>query len=524
MFNNAYPDDPITYYVVQSIVQKNRHILLSGEYPSDDCRCQDCENVELFLLALRRELRVNNRSDLAANVSEDPITFLEKYGCSIKLEDCVNAKCADCPEGDKTRITEFLQGLNEFRYAQWVHEEKLYKKVQVTEDGKGAYYFTNIVLGIRFRRHLYGCYRQHSELKYLKGILDHGEAICSVDFAKNYENKQRNEIQNAFFGHESFSIFTSALYYRSDEGINIEEGSGLNVCSIAFVCNETKHERNLAFTCSNSLIEKARVLIPNLKKVFFWSDGCTKEFRSRFTFRSLSYYPEDVQICWDYGESHHFKGPHDGIGGCLKSKIYNDVKKQKVIINNAFEFAEYGDKNTDICVYYIDKADIIIPNVDDAIYVKGTLGVHHVERSSNNVISFYEFSNYKTKSTKLLQELSYSEAGCSDDEVIEEARPALSNNEEERNDKNEGMETGSVVESGMWVLVNFEGEMYPGVIVSSGMDGAVVKVMHRCKGGWCWPNRPDEIEYSYEEIIMRDITSPKEVNKRGTFAFVDLYI
>ena len=66
--------------------------------------------------------------------------------------------------------------------------------------------------------------------------------------------------------------------------------------------------------------------------------------------------------------------------------------------------------------------------------------------------------------------------------------------------------------------------MYPGVIVSSGMDGAVVKVMHRCIGAWCWPNRPDEIEYSNEEIIIRDITSPKEVNKWGTYAFVDINI
>ena len=86
------------------------------------------------------------------------------------------------------------------------------------------------------------------------------------------------------------------------------------------------------------------------------------------------------------------------------------------------------------------------------------------------------------------------------------------------------METESVIEPGMWVLINFEGGMYPGVIVSSGMDGAVVKVMHRCKGGWCWPNRPDEIEYSNEEIIIRDVTSPEEVNKRGTYAFVDIDI
>ena len=56
------------------------------------------------------------------------------------------------------------------------------------------------------------------------------------------------------------------------------------------------------------LLEIVRQHIPSLKKAFFWSDGCTAQFRSRFTFRSMT-------LSWDYGEVHHFKGPHDGIGG-----------------------------------------------------------------------------------------------------------------------------------------------------------------------------------------------------------------
>ena len=134
MYNNEYPDDPITYYTVQSLVKKNKHIQLSGEYPSDDCRCQDCENIELFLLALKRELRNGNRSDLASNVNEDPATFLENFMCSLKIEDCVNAICVDCPDGNREKIKDFLFSLDEFNYAQWVHEEKIYKKVQITEE------------------------------------------------------------------------------------------------------------------------------------------------------------------------------------------------------------------------------------------------------------------------------------------------------------------------------------------------------------------------------------------------------
>ena len=68
------------------------------------------------------------------------------------------------------------------------------------------------------------------------------------------------------------------------------------------------------------------------------------QFRSQFIFRSLCYYPPALKLSWDYGEAHHFKGPHDGIGGILKQKLYSDVSNQKVVIEDAKHFAEYGNK------------------------------------------------------------------------------------------------------------------------------------------------------------------------------------
>ena len=95
----------------------------------------------------------------------------------------------------------------------------------------------------------------------------------------NYEHKQRNEIKNAFFGHETFAIFTAAVYKEGnalDAGNKVDSSSDLRVWSAAFVCNETKHERNLAFACSNKLIDQVRNIVSKLTKINFWSDGCTK--------------------------------------------------------------------------------------------------------------------------------------------------------------------------------------------------------------------------------------------------------
>ena len=77
MYNFENESDPITYYALQKVVKENKHIKTSYEYPSDDCRCEHCENVELFLAAMLRHLRKQYRADLITDLSGDPAKFLE---------------------------------------------------------------------------------------------------------------------------------------------------------------------------------------------------------------------------------------------------------------------------------------------------------------------------------------------------------------------------------------------------------------------------------------------------------------
>ena len=44
-------------------------------------------------------------------------------------------------------------------------------------------------------------------------------------------------------------------------------------------------------------------------------------------------------LSWDYGEAHHFKGHHDGIGGTVKRKVYQDVTSSHVVIANTEHIA-----------------------------------------------------------------------------------------------------------------------------------------------------------------------------------------
>ena len=94
----------------------------------------------------------------------------------------------------------------------------------------------------------------------------------------------------------------------------------------------------------------------------------------------MTFYQNDLELSWDYDEAHHFKGPHDGAGGTVKRKVYQDVTASKVIIRDAKHFASYANSILEIQVEYLDKSDILVPKLDDAIYIKCTLQIHHLER------------------------------------------------------------------------------------------------------------------------------------------------
>ena len=87
----------------------------------------------------------------------------------------------------------------------------------------------------------------------------------------------------------------------------------------------------------------------------------------------MIFYPNDLELSWDYGEVHHFKGPLDGIVGTVKRKVYQNVTASKVIIRDAKHFPSYVNSILEIRVEYLDKSDILVSKLDDAIYIKSTL-------------------------------------------------------------------------------------------------------------------------------------------------------
>ena len=159
------------------------------------------------------------------------------------------------------------------------------KKVELTDTGENIVELLQDMVQSPLELHIYNFFCQYSEFKYLKSQLREEEVISSIDFSKNYENKQKHEIQSAYFGHEAFILFTAAYYYKSTGKQNGKiDASGLVVHSAVIVSNETKHEQNSAFSCNMKLLDYLKAISPKLKLVYFWSDECASQVRLKYVF------------------------------------------------------------------------------------------------------------------------------------------------------------------------------------------------------------------------------------------------
>ena len=100
------------------------------------------------------------------------------------------------------------------------------------------------------------------------------------------------------------------------------------------------------------LLETIKTFILNIEKVSFWSDGYASHFKSHYVIQDIAHLDSSITIDWNYLESHHGKGAVDGIGACLKQKVFKHVKSLKVILSNAEQFANYTNKVVDRVIYH----------------------------------------------------------------------------------------------------------------------------------------------------------------------------
>lgn len=106
-------------------------------------------------------------------------------------------------------------------------------------------------------------------------------------------------------------------------------------------------------------------------------------------------------------------------------------------------------------------------------------------------------------------------AGESDDESSSEFNDNADSSSED--DSLRQKQTIPPINVGDYAVVEYDGEMFPGIVEIVKKSGAEVSVMARSgRQNWKWPMPKDQIFYHKEQII-NVITRPREIGSRGVF-------
>ena len=207
-----------------------------------------------------------------------------------------------------------------------------------------------------------------------KASLTTNDLLVHVDFAESYRNDQQDEIQSAYFGNQSFSLFTSFCYYLTDT-------DNLGQKSVVVVTEKSDHNRITSMSCLKKVIETIETQCGKIfNNIVVWSDGMGAQFRSKFIFQHLAgnLFP-DKSLSWYYNERHHGKGPMDGVGGTIKNVIFRKMKSGHDVVYTPNQFADAALKFVPsiTTVYLPCTEEITEPgNIDQSPAIAATLSIH----------------------------------------------------------------------------------------------------------------------------------------------------
>ena len=334
--------EKLIFSQLYDFIKSHKQFVYNKNIPHTSCLCDTSENIVLLAKGLNNYKRLT----ASARLPETPHDIVEKYSCSSDDKDCMFDDCTECSSGKLCQLPDSnpdsesdLDSNSDsdtsclVSFYRWETPDKHVTKIRISEPFEEATErFKESVVSLK--RHIYSKRSQNRHYNHVKESLDHGQILVHVDYAESYKNSQQNEIQSAYFGNSTFSIFTACCYTKS-----LDNG-GLKKDSIVVVNDSKEHNRAAALTCLKKVVEKAEEInVAKYDKIIVWSSRCSSQFCSRFVFYLLT---EDlldgVELTWNCNQKIHGKGPMDGVEGTVKNIIFRKVKSGFVTIDSPFEF------------------------------------------------------------------------------------------------------------------------------------------------------------------------------------------
>ena len=377
--------EKLTFSMFYKFIKRRKEYVFHKNIPHYTCLCETCENAVLLAKGLGHACK-------SQHVPSDPHSIVEFYSCNDSKA-CMMNLCDECSTHVLTE-EDFTKNSTEsdsddassedcdscIQFYQWKKNDVGYiTKVHVVISVEQALALWQEKI-ISLKKHIYTKRQQYAECKRMKAELKETELMVYVDFSENYKSQQQNEIQSAYFGHSTFSLFTACVYYR-----NTDDGEVKKI-PMTVTTEASDKSRITAISCVDMVINHSLTKITNnITKVLIVSDGCAAQFRSRYVFMLLTILKPELHLEWHYNEAHHGKGPMDGVGGTVKNMVYRRVLAGDIVIDNPEQFAAFAHEVCNVDSLFLPD-EYLIQEPEQIKYaepIPHTLQTHKVIRCFN---------------------------------------------------------------------------------------------------------------------------------------------
>lgn len=286
------------------------------------CCCVYCENLSLLLTACEFNSGPKKIKEL-----------IEMIVCDRKSANCMRNTCELCGVSQLKRFVESetisWNDDESISFYQWKNGKLELVLVTYNQVKEMLMDQTKNIL-----KHSYNIWRQAEELQKQKEDLSIGEIILQTDFAENYYIKHQDEVMQAHWNAAqgvSVTIYTAVIYFRQIASADIQ-----TQC-YAIISDANKHSAYEVNIFNEQIINDFTITCEiNVESVILWTDGAAAHFKNRYSMMTLT--SSNVYRSWNFTESYHGKGPHDGVGAVVKRNVWHRVLRGKAIVRNAKDF------------------------------------------------------------------------------------------------------------------------------------------------------------------------------------------
>ncbi len=184
---------------------------------------------------------------------------------------------------------------HEVRYYQWVHSERTV--LLETVDGSDNL-IENLARKLdEMTEHHFVSKSQQRYLADLKAGLRKGHCVVLADFSENYSVVIQDEVQGYHWTKDQITVHPFVAYFVNESD---------NQQAKSFVCfsENLQHNTVAVFSFQKRVMESLKTIVPNLEKIYYFSDGAASQYKNRKNFSNLCQHDEDFGVAAEW----HFFG------------------------------------------------------------------------------------------------------------------------------------------------------------------------------------------------------------------------